>query len=186
MSGVTWINNNLNPVTPVAEFITGKSLNSGFTESKSRTESFTQAATFLVPTAKAETIISNEVKNVVIGQVERQVTKNSAKGAAFEKVVVNDVVKSREKNVAQQVTIKANNGVKTKVDVVSKTETGAVKLREAKASSTAPLTKNQKAAHPSIEQSGGVVVGKGKPGFPGGTQIPPTKVEIIRPKKPNE
>src|SRR5687768_12691517 len=29
VSGVTWINNNLNPVTPLAELITGKSLNSG-------------------------------------------------------------------------------------------------------------------------------------------------------------
>ncbi|MDE3184756.1 MAG: hypothetical protein KGM16_15165, partial [Bacteroidota bacterium] len=115
-----------------------------------------------------------------------QVTKNAANGAAFEQVVINDVVKSGEKNVAEQVTIKANNGVKTKVDVASRTETGTIKLREAKASETAPLSKNQKAAHPSIEQSGGVVVGKGKPGFPGGTQIPPTKVEVVRPKIPNK
>ena len=37
----------------------------------------------------------------------------------------------------------------------------------ANASETATLTKNQKAAHPSIEQSGGTVVGKGKPGYEG-------------------
>ncbi|HWR33874.1 MAG TPA: RHS repeat-associated core domain-containing protein [Chitinophagaceae bacterium] len=184
MDGVKWINNNLNPLVPLAELITGKSLNSDFTESKPRSESAVQLGTFLVPTAKAETIIANEVKNVIIGQVEKQVTKNAAKGAAFEKVVVNDVVKSGEKNVAEQVTIKANNGVKTKVDVASRTETGTIKLREAKASETAPLTKNQKSAHPSIAQSGGTVVGKGKPGFPGGTPIPPTKVEVVRPKKP--
>jgi len=115
VSGVTWVNNNLNPITPLAELITGKSLNSNFTESKSRTESAVQLGTFLVPTAKAETIIANEVKNVVIGQVEKQVTKNAAKGAAFEKVVVNDVVKSGEKNVAQQVTIKQTMELKQKL-----------------------------------------------------------------------
>ena len=32
-----------------------------------------------------------------------------------------------------------------------------------------------------IEESGAVVVGKGKPGFPGGTEIPPTKVDVVRP-----
>ena len=31
MDGVKWINNNLNPITPIAEFITGRSLNSNFT-----------------------------------------------------------------------------------------------------------------------------------------------------------
>ncbi|MEC8230703.1 MAG: pyocin, partial [Pseudomonadota bacterium] len=40
---------------------------------------------------------------------------------------------------------------------------------------------NQRAAFPEIQQTGGVVVGKGKPGFPGGTRIPPTKVNIVRP-----
>lgn len=37
--------------------------------------------------------------------------------------------------------LKAKNGVKTKIDVVSKTELGTIKLREAKASETATLTK---------------------------------------------
>ncbi|MGB3155847.1 MAG: RHS repeat-associated core domain-containing protein [Chitinophagaceae bacterium] len=183
--GIKWINNNLNPLVPLAEFVTGKSLNSNFTESKSRLESGVQLGTFLLPTAKVETIIANEFKNVIIGQVEKQITKNAAKGAAFEKVVVNDVVKSGEKNVVEQVTIKANNGVgKTKMDVVSRTESGAVKLREVKASETAPLRPNQKTVHKGIAESGGTVVGKGKPGFPGGTQIPPTVVEVVRPKKP--
>ncbi|PTT61014.1 pyocin, partial [Pseudomonas sp. HMWF007] len=42
--------------------------------------------------------------------------------------------------------------------------------------------RNQKLAYPEIEESGAVVVGKGKPGFPSGTVIPPTRVEIVRPK----
>jgi RHS repeat-associated protein len=75
VDGVTWVNNNLNPVTPVAEFITGKSLNSNFTEYKSRGESAFHAATFLAPTAKVETIVANEVKNIVAGQVEKQVLR---------------------------------------------------------------------------------------------------------------
>ena len=36
---------------------------------------------------------------------------------------------------------------------------------------------------PEIELSGGGVDGKGKDGFEGGTKIPPTKIDIIRPKK---
>lgn len=53
---------------------------------------------------------------------------------------------------------------------------------ECKASDTAPLTKAQKKAIPEIIESGGVVVGKGKPGVPGGTIIPPgTQVIIKRP-----
>ncbi|AZD60313.1 hemagglutinin/hemolysin-related protein [Pseudomonas chlororaphis subsp. aurantiaca] len=43
------------------------------------------------------------------------------------------------------------------------------------------MTKNQKKAFPEVEKTGATVVGKGKPGFPGGTTIPPTRVEIIRP-----
>jgi hypothetical protein len=58
-----------------------------------------------------------------------------------------------------------------------------VKLTEAKSSQTAPLTKKQKVAHPEIEKSGGTVVGKGKPPFVGGTKIPPTKIDVERPKE---
>jgi hypothetical protein len=47
-------------------------LNSGFTESKPRSESALNAATFLVPTAKVETIVVNEVKNVIVNQIEKQ------------------------------------------------------------------------------------------------------------------
>lgn len=55
------------------------------------------------------------------------------------------------------------------------------RLIEAKASKTAPLTKNQKKAFPEIEKSGAVVVGKnGLPNYPPGTKIPPQKVRIIR------
>lgn len=70
-----------------------------------------------------------------------------------------------------------------KIDVASRTSSSAVRLREAKASGTAPLTRNQAKAHPEIANSGATVIGKGKPGFPGGTKLLPTKVEIVRPKE---
>src|SRR5690606_26541964 len=60
-----------------------------------------------------------------------QVTKNAQKGAQFEKTVVTNLEKAGHKNVSKQVTIKAENGVKTKVDVASKDPSGKVKLTEA-------------------------------------------------------
>ena len=68
------------------------------------------------------------------------------------------------------------------MDIVA-TKDGELRCIECKASDTAPLTKGQKTTHPEIEASGATVVGKGKPNIPGGTRIPPTKVEIWR--KPN-
>jgi integrase len=62
-------------------------------------------------------------------------------------------------------------------------QSGDVRLQEAKSSATAKLTDRQKAAHPEIQKSGATVVGKGKPDYPGGTKIQPTKVEIVRPNK---
>jgi hypothetical protein len=109
------------------------------------------------------------------------VQENAANGAAFEQKVGNNLVKAGDTNIEPQITIKADNGVKTRVDFVSTNNSGQISLTEAKSSSTAPLTKNQKSAYPSIAQNGGVVVGSGKPGYPGGTVIPPTQVNIVRP-----
>jgi len=85
-------------------------------------------------------------------------------------------------NVAEQVTLKTESGVKTRMDVVSTKASGEIRLQEAKSSATAPLTKNQQLAHPEIGQTGATVVGQGKPGYPGGTKIPPTKVDVVRPQ----
>ena len=52
-------------------------------------------------------------------------------------------------------------------------------------SKTAPLTRNQAEAFPVIEESGATVVSKEKIGFLKGTEIPPTRVDIIRPNKVN-
>jgi hypothetical protein len=58
--------------------------------------------------------------------------------------------------------------------------TPMISRMEWQASETAPLTPNQAAAFPEIESRGATIVGAGKPGFPGGTRLPPTRVEIIR------
>lgn len=104
---------------------------------------------------------------------------NRAAGDAWEQVVGQELRQTHEV-VAPQVTIRTPSGVRTRVDFVTRdgTQIGCV---ECKASATAPLTPNQTAAFPEIEQVGGVVVGKGKPGIPGGTVIPPTRVQIRRP-----
>ena len=71
---------------------------------------------------------------------------------------------------------------RTRLDLVGTDENGAIHPFEFKSSSSAPLTKNQKAAFVDIEEYGAVIVGKGKQGFEGGTIIPPkTKVQIVRP-----
>jgi len=83
------------------------------------------------------------------------------------------------KNVQREVTLKTKSGTKVRVDNIG-TRNGKPELVESKASQSAALTKNQKIAFPEIQKSGGVVVGKGKPGYPPGTIIDPQKVRVVR------
>jgi len=113
------------------------------------------------------------------------ILKNAEQGAAFEKQVGNGLQKTDE-SIASQVTLKTPTGNKTRMDFLSKDKkTGKINATEAKSSETAPLTPRQTRSHPEIETSGATIVGKGKPGFPGGTQIPPTKVNVVRPTPPS-
>lgn len=109
-----------------------------------------------------------------------QLEKNKAAGAAFEEESYEGFSEEMEES-GQQVTIKTESGTRTRLDMIGRDANGDIACVECKASETAPLTRNQKRAFPEIEQSGGRIVGKGKPGFPGGTTIPPTRVEILRP-----
>jgi hypothetical protein len=110
-----------------------------------------------------------------------RIKKNSEKGESYANEQSGDLKKTQP-NLQREITVKTESGVKTRLDCVGKcAETGDVKLTEIKSSSTAPLTSNQKAAHPEIEKSGATVVGKGKGDFPGGTKIAPTKVDVVRP-----
>ena len=145
-------------------------------------EVFEQATGIPAPTFKGvgkrllkkggEAAFSNAAKSTV--------QANKAAGEAFERQVMGQLQKTQS-GVVQQVTVKTQNGVRTRIDLIGRDVNGNIACTECKASATARLTKNQAAAFPEIQQSGAVVVGKGKSGFPGGTQIPPTKVSIIRP-----
>ncbi len=109
-----------------------------------------------------------------------QLAENRAAGAAFEQVVGANLEQSGL-DIGQQITIETQSGVRTRLDFLTKDPvTGEIGCVECKASSTAPLTPNQSLAFPEIEQTGGTIVGAGKPGFPGGSQIPPTSVQILR------
>jgi filamentous hemagglutinin len=109
-----------------------------------------------------------------------QLAKNKAAGEAFE-VQTMGKLQETQTGVVQQVTVKTQSGTRTRIDLMGKDAGGNIVCTECKASATAPLTTNQKIAFPEIQESGAVVVGKGKPGFPGGTQIPPTTVNVVRP-----
>lgn len=104
--------------------------------------------------------------------------RNAAKGKNFEQKVANGM-KKNYKNVQKQITVRTKSGMRTRIDTVG-TRRGKAQLVEAKSSQGARLTSNQKKAFAEIEKSGGTVVGKGKPGYEGGTVIEPQKVKIIR------
>ncbi|VWD31438.1 cell surface protein [Burkholderia contaminans] len=114
------------------------------------------------------------------GKKGSTITANKAAGDAFENSKAASY-RNQFPEVGQQVTLKTTDGTRTRLDIVTKDSSGTIGCVECKSSETAPLTKNQAKAFPQIETDGAVVVGKGKPGFPGGTIIPPMKVDIVRP-----
>ncbi|ORM45331.1 pyocin [Pseudomonas chlororaphis subsp. chlororaphis] len=109
-----------------------------------------------------------------------QLEKNRKQGKAFEDMSYDEYSKTKPES-AREVTVKTDSGVRTRIDMMGRNADGEISCVECKSSEIAPLTKNQKKAFPEIEKTGATVVGKGKPGFPGGTTIPSTRVEIIRP-----
>lgn len=115
------------------------------------------------------------------GREASGVQANRAKGSAWEEVVGTELKATHEVAVPE-ITVRTQSGVKTRLDWVTKDSAGTIGCVECKASATARLTRNQTAAHPEIGRSGATVVGKGKPGIPGGTVIPPTLVQIRRPE----
>ncbi|MDN3221358.1 S-type pyocin domain-containing protein [Pseudomonas nunensis] len=109
-----------------------------------------------------------------------QLEKNKRRGKEFEEEIFPEFSEEKADSVCE-VTLKTDSGTRTRLDMIRRDADGKVSCVECKSSETAPLTKNQKKAFPEIEASGATVVGKGKPGFPGGTRIPPTRVDIVRP-----
>jgi hypothetical protein len=120
------------------------------------------------------------VKNPIdLREVKRRLLAANVKaGKEWEEIVRSELERSGLE-FAEHVTIVTSNGHRTRVDFVTRDpKTGEIRLIEAKASQRAGLRRNQPIAHDDIFKSGGVIVGKGKPGFPGGTRIPRGEVTI--------
>ncbi|MCU5666207.1 pre-toxin TG domain-containing protein [Bacillus cereus] len=130
-------------------------------------------------TAKKE---MQEAAALLKARRQKQAAINRTSGDKFEAELKTSLESTGEfETVVKQLTLETPSGIKTRVDLVALgKENSKINLYEAKASLSAPLTKNQKLAFPEIEEFGAIVKGKGKPPFDGGTEIPPTKVEVIR------
>ncbi|MEI4647771.1 pre-toxin TG domain-containing protein [Bacillus cereus] len=113
---------------------------------------------------------------------QKQAAINRTSGDKFEAELKSNLEGTGDyETVVKQLTLETPSGIRTRVDLAAIDKVkGKIDLYEAKASLKAPLTKNQKAAFPEIEEFGAVVKGKGKPALTGGTEIPPTKVEVVR------
>ncbi|MGK3131397.1 hemagglutinin repeat-containing protein [Pantoea sp. C8B4] len=114
-----------------------------------------------------------------------QIRNNYNQGKAFEDEVYNKYASGQPES-AREITIKTDSGTNVRVDILTKDGNGGISCIECKSSPTAPLTQNQKLGYPEIENNGGTIVGAGKPGFEGGTKIPPTQVIIVRPEDKKE
>ncbi len=109
-----------------------------------------------------------------------QLAKNRAAGNAFERTTASGL-EQKGLRIGPQMTVRTESGVQVRMDFVTRDPlTGKFDCIECKASPTARLTPNQTLAFPEIDRSGGTIVGAGKPDFPRGMQIPPTKVRILR------
>lgn len=109
-----------------------------------------------------------------------QVQKNYQQGKQYEQTKYDEFSSTQEKS-AREVTLETENGTKIRLDMIGKDKNGNITCIECKSSDKAPLTPNQKVGFPDLEKNGGTIIGDGKPGFEGGTKIPPTKVEVARP-----
>ncbi|MEO6776812.1 MAG: FG-GAP-like repeat-containing protein [Kofleriaceae bacterium] len=104
---------------------------------------------------------------------------NAAKGDAWE-AAVGEQLRATYSEVGSEITVVTESGVRTRIDWMYR-DGNTLGCLECKSSETAPFTSNQKLAFPEIARTGAVIVGKGKPGFPGGAAIPPTTIQVRRP-----
>ena len=70
---------------------------------------------------------------------------------------------AEQTGVVQQLTIKTDSGVRTRLDAAGRDAAGNARLTEAKASETARLTPNQRKAFPEIGQTGGTARDRASP-----------------------
>jgi hypothetical protein len=108
---------------------------------------------------------------------------NKAAGAEFERNT-EEKLKELKLEYAGQITVETPSGVRTRLDFLARDPvTGEIIGIECKGSATARFTRGQRQAHQEILRYGATIVGEGKPGFPGGMKIPPTRVQIWRPSR---
>jgi len=104
MKGVSWINENINPLTPIVETITGKAFNEGkFDIDKPRLQSATEAAISFIPGGKIEgaviktgekalektvvkTSVGTEIKGFTKHGVDRAIERGVKPGAIMDAV----------------------------------------------------------------------------------------------------
>ncbi|WP_322081162.1 LysM peptidoglycan-binding domain-containing protein [Burkholderia sp. BCC1972] len=113
----------------------------------------------------------------------RRIQANKAAGDAWEADVIRDVLPQTQTNIQPQITVRSNgpSGLRVRLDAFGQDiDSGATKMSDMKASADARLTPNQKIVYPELETYGGTVVGKGKVPYVGGTEVPPSVVDIIR------
>ena len=78
---VNFFNENLNPIVPAAELVTGKSYHSEFTEDKSRIESTGELMMTVIPAGKVEGTAAKSLEKAVVKQEVKQVEKQIVKSA---------------------------------------------------------------------------------------------------------
>ena len=137
-----------------------------------------EAAALLEAAAAVVTLDASEAE--IAARRAAQLAANKLAGKAFEDATAEGFIGTGIE-YGPQVTIKTQSGASYKLDFMTRDpETGVIGCVECKSSPTAGFTPNQLRAIPEIEDSGATVVGAGKPGFPGGMNIPPTTVQVIR------
>jgi hypothetical protein len=154
-----------------------------------------EGALIFLPAARAASTGAEAVSATTRAALERltlsdrraiQLAANKLAGKAFENQV-GDRLEALGAESADEMTAQTMSGAKTRLDYLFRDpSTNAIRCFECKSSATARLRPNQVVAFPEIESSGATIVGAGKPGFPRGTIIPPTKVEVIRPSNLND
>ena len=113
----------------------------------------------------------------------KQLEVNKAAGAAFEESTEAELRQQGDLEFARQITVQLPSGARVRLDFVTRNRvTGEIRCIECKSSATAPVTSDQAVAFSEMEQQKAIIVGKGKPGFPGGMEILQTRVEIKRPR----
>ncbi len=122
------------------------------------------------------------------GSRSSTIAENARKGAVFEQEGI-AYLETTQTDVAEQVSVRPydHSGQPTdyrvRLDAMGRDDTGALRLTDFKSSETAGLNQNQQAGYPLLKDNGGQVVGNnGGAAYPAGFPIPPTPVDIVKPR----